>query len=75
MPNMKYAQSRFEFQEEAKEYVINMISDSRVLHKKNGCYYGEFSQKYYDFDTEEEASNSNIAFRHCLNCFPEKKEG
>lgn len=71
MPEIKHATTGLEFQTDAKEYVINMLSGARKLHKKNGCHYSTFSAEYYDFDTKEEAYASGIEFTHCGLCFKE----
>lgn len=73
MPTMKYAASGPEFQRDAKEYVINMLGKKRKLHKKDGCQHSKCYAKYYDFDTEEDAATSGIAFTYCEICFPEKR--
>lgn len=69
MPEMKCATTGPEFQRDAKEYVINMLSGARKLHKKNGCHYAKCFAKYYDFDTKEEAYASGIEFTTCRLCF------
>ncbi len=71
MAVLKYATSGPEFQHDAKEYVVNMLSNARKLHKKNGCYYAKCFAKYYDFDTKEEALASGIEFTACKRCFKE----
>ena len=58
------------YEENAKNYVINMKNDSRKLHKKNSCPHSKFITEYYDFDTLEQAENANITFTKCRNCFP-----
>lgn len=70
---MKTASHGGIFQEDAKDYVINMQNNIRTLHKKNGCYYSKCFYKYYDFDTYEKAKASGLSIRDCLNCFPEKR--
>lgn len=59
------------YESEAKEYVINMTSNARTLHRKNGCYYSHHLSKYYDFDTLEEAEQSKVEFLKCKICFGE----
>ena len=70
---MKYAKSTTDFQDNAKDYVINMTSAARKLHKKNGCYYSRMFDKYYDFDTYEQAKASEIGHTDCELCFGKKK--
>lgn len=69
MPTLKTATNGEQFMSEAKDYVINMLSGSRKLHKKNCCKYSEFYAEYYDFDTKEEAYASGIEFTTCGLCF------
>lgn len=69
MPTLKTATNGEQFRREAKDYVINMLSGSRKLHKKNSCKYSEFYAEYYDFDTKEEAYASGIEFTTCGLCF------
>lgn len=69
MPTLKTATNSEQFRREAKDYVINMLSGSRKLHKKNCCKYSGFYAEYYDFDTTEEAYASGIEFTTCGLCF------
>ncbi len=71
MPVLKEATHGGVFQKEAKAYFINMLSSSQKLHKKGckSCPHSNYSSKYYDFDTLEEAENSGIEYTHCRNCF------
>lgn len=69
MPTLKTATNSEQFRIEAKDYVINMLSGSRKLHKKNCCKYSQFYAEYYDFDTKEEAYASGIEFTTCGLCF------
>lgn len=69
MPTLKTATNDEQFKREAKDYVINMLSGSRKLHKKNCCKYSRFYAEYYDFDTIEEAYASGIEFTTCGLCF------
>lgn len=66
----KSAKTEAEFQEEAKEYVLNIQNNNKKLHKKNGCRYSKWIKEYYDFDTLDEIENSNIEHSKCLYCFP-----
>ena len=66
----KSAKTEAEFQEEAKEYVLNIQNNNKKLHKKNGCRYSKWIKEYYDFDTLDEIENSNIDHSKCLYCFP-----
>lgn len=69
---MKHAENTTDFQTNAKDYVINMTSGARKLHKKNGCYYSHTLDKYYDFDTYEQAKASGIGHTDCELCFGNK---
>lgn len=51
-----------------------MVSNARTLHKKNCCYYSEFLQKYYDFDTIGEVENSGLNYVKCEKCFENKRD-
>lgn len=57
-----------DFNENAKEYVINMLSGAKTLHKKNGCRHSKAISKYYDFDTYAEAKESGIDHTDCELC-------
>lgn len=69
MPTLKLATTGEQFQNDAKDYIINMLGGKRKLHKKNCCHYSYFYAKYYDFETEEEAYASGIEFTTCGLCF------
>lgn len=71
MPVLKETSRDFDFQKEAKEYVINMLGKRRKLHKKNGCQFSFIYHEYYDFDSVEEAEQSGIAYTLCEVCFPD----
>ena len=74
MPVLKETSRDFDFQKEAKEYVINMLGKRRKLHKKNGCQFSFIYHKYYDFDSVEEAEQSGIAYTLCEVCFPKTQK-
>ena len=69
--NTKKASCGHQFNNEAKEYVINMLHNNRTLHIKNtsSCPSSKFVQEYIDFDSYEEAVESKIFLRKCKNCF------
>lgn len=69
---LKIARNGEDFQRDAKKYVINMLSNARTLHIKNGCYHAQCCCKYYDFDTFEEAVDSGAEFFKCKRCFKGK---
>lgn len=71
MPTLKTTTNGEQFRREAKNYVINMLEEKRTLHKKGCCQFSGFYAKYYDFDTEEDATASGIAFTPCELCFKE----
>jgi len=67
---IKQAKGRNDFQNDAKKYVINMMTNSRkTLHVKNGCYYAEYLEYYVDFDTLEDVKKSGIKHIECDKCF------
>ena len=70
---IKYAKNGKEFQENSKDYVINMLGNKRKLHKKNGCYFSHVFAKYCDFKTYDEAKNSGISHTDCELCFGKRK--
>lgn len=70
---IKHSKNATDFQENAKDFVINMLGNKRKLHKKNGCYYAHMLEKYYDFDTYEQAKESNIEHTDCQICFRKNK--
>ena len=69
MTALKRTTTREQFQNDVKDYVINMTSNARILHRKNGCYYSSYFSNYHDFDTLEEAEQSDIVFLKCEICF------
>ena len=72
---LKVAECEEDFRCNAKQYVINMLSNARTLHIKNGCYHARCIAKYYDFDTLEAAEESGLEFLKCKNCFKEQYRG
>ena len=67
---IKHAQGKDDYQNNAKKYVINMMKGSqKTLHIKNGCYYAESLEYYVDFDTFEEVKKSGVKHIECDNCF------
>ena len=68
---LKTAENGEDFQKNAKQYVVNMLSNARTLHKKNGCYYARYLTKYYDFETLKDAEGSGIECLKCKKCFKE----
>ena len=69
MSALKHATGNNDFQQFAKEYVINMLGKKRKLHRKNGCQYSKHYSKYYDFDSIEEAEAIGVAHTVCELCF------
>lgn len=65
---LKTARNARDFNEESKEFVINMLSGAKTLHKKNGCRDSKAISKYYDFDTYAEAKESGIEHTDCELC-------
>lgn len=72
---LKTAESAEEFQRKAKQYVMNMLSDARTLHIKNGCYHAQYFAKYYDFERLEDAECSGVECLKCRKCFKEQYQG
>ncbi len=73
MAVLKEAHTGMEFQNEAKEYVINMINGSRKLHIKNNCPNSKCLYKYYDFESLDDVEKCGIEFTKCKKCFKETK--
>ena len=65
---LKTAGNAKDFNENAKNFVINMLSGAKTLHKKNGCRDSKAISKYYDFDTYAEAKESGIDPTDCKLC-------
>ena len=72
---LKTAENGEDFQKNAKQYVINMLSNARTLHIKGSCRYARYFAKYYDFDTLEAAESSDVEFLKCKLCFKEILRG
>lgn len=70
---LKIASNEKEFQENAKEYVINMTSRSQKLHIKNGCRFSKWLWNYYDFDSLADAKNCGVESTRCQLCFKGEK--
>ena len=64
---LKKANGKEQFQMEARAYVINMLGNRRMLHKKNGCKDSTLLHKYYDFDCLEQAEI--VEHIKCRQCF------
>ena len=67
---LKKANGKEQFQMEARAYVINMLGNRRMLHKKNGCKDSTLLHKYYDFASLEDVVG--IEYIKCSFCFPSK---
>ena len=70
---MKEASGAKEFQENSKEYFINILGGRRKLHRRDGCPNTKCVHKYYDFDTYDEAKASGIPHTDCGHCFRKEK--
>lgn len=71
---MKKASCGEEYQKMAKEYVVNMVGNRKMLHKKNRCYHSKFLYEYLDFDSFEEAETMFPKVAICQKCFPLQKD-
>lgn len=67
--NIKKAETKESFQQEAREFVINKKARAHTLHRKNSCSHSAFFTKYIDFGSVEEAINSSEDFAPCKVCF------
>lgn len=70
---MKIAKTGGEFEREAKPYVVNMLKNRKMLHKK-GCKLAGCLYRYEDFDAFDEALKMFPRVALCQCCFPEQKE-
>ena len=71
---IKKSTDKQHFNENAKEYVINVKNNRNKLHKKCCCVGSKYISEYYDFDTYEEAVKSGIEFTECAQCKDLEKE-
>ena len=59
-----------DFAKYSRNYNINVYKQSRMVHKKDGCYYSKPSQ-FIPFDSLEEIKEfekqHNIQFTYCQN--------
>ena len=73
----KHSQSSKEFLGNSKAYFINVTKESGryTLHIKDTrrCPYSRFADDYIDFDSLTDAENSELNFKYCMRCFPDKK--
>lgn len=64
------AYSFSDFSKYAKTYNVNVYKQSRMVHKRNGCYYSKLYQ-FIPFDTLEEIKQfekiHDIQFTYCQN--------
>ena len=64
------AYSFSDFSNYAKNYNVNVYKQSRMVHKRNGCYYSKLYQ-FIPFDTLEEIKQfekiHDIQFTYCKN--------
>ena len=62
--------SYYNFSKNSKKYNVNVFKQSRMVHKKDGCYYSHLYQ-FIPFDTLEEIKafeeKNNIKFTFCQN--------
>lgn len=64
------ANTKNEYQEDAKKYVINMTSNKRKLHIKNMCHSSKCLCEYLSYETEDEVKNIPFTINKCEWCFP-----
>ena len=75
---IKHSKSGDDFRNNAKEFVVNMTSHKKKLHKLNNksCYHSKFMYDYLDFDSVEKAKkffeNYEKDYSKCDICFPKK---
>lgn len=62
------------YQETAKEYVINMWHNKKMLHRKNACYHSKYFYEHTSFDTLEEVEQLPFRVSRCEKCFPNQNE-
>ena len=59
-----------DFKKNSKHYNVNVYKQSRMVHKKDGCYYSK-PHKFIPFDSLEEIKKfekrHNIQFTYCQN--------
>ena len=69
--------SFLDFNKNSGNYNVNTYKQSRMVHKKGGCYYSKPYQ-FIPFDTIEEIKEferkHDIQFTYCQNCKCEFKE-
>jgi len=62
--------SFFDFQKNSSNYNVNVFKQSRMVHKKNGCYYSKPFQ-FIPFESLEEIKvfekKYNVQFTYCQN--------
>ena len=59
-----------DFKKYSKKYNVNVVSHSRMVHKKDGCYYSK-PHRFIPFDSLEEIKHfeteHNVQFTYCQN--------
>ncbi|MGN8921153.1 hypothetical protein ACTNB0_08700 [Lachnospiraceae bacterium HCP28S3_F9] len=63
-----------EYQEHAKEYVVNMCRNRKMVHKKNGCYQSKYLFESISFESLEEVKKLPFKVNYCELCFPNQKD-
>ena len=69
------AHRKKEFDEQVKEYFVNMEKNVRTLHKTGKCYWANYAYKFITFSSldevkEFEKTHRNATpFKRCGNCF------
>lgn len=59
-----------EYQQDAKQYVVNMCSGKKMLHIKNKCPQSKCLSEYISYDTLEEIDELPFRVSKCELCFP-----
>jgi len=62
-----------EYQENVKEYVVNMCKNRKMVHKKYGCYQSRCLFETISFDSFEETKKLPFKVNYCEICFPKQK--
>lgn len=64
------ANTKDEYEADAKRFVLNMYQNRKKLHIKNSCYQSRYLFEYVSFDTEQEVNELPFSKTRCEICFP-----
>ena len=59
-----------EYQQQAKEYVVNMCRNRKMLHRKNCCYDSKFLYEFISFENKKDIEGLPFIVAECQKCFP-----